>query len=97
MNGNLFIDLKAQSHISLVNLEHRNFEQALEAGGPSDDYRFPIFSRQDQQGRTPFPQNDVNWSPKQSLLSKQGWLFRAVSTEAGSSAAAPLKGVVRKV
>jgi hypothetical protein len=45
MDGNRFIDLEAQSYSLATNLEYRDFEQALEAGGASDDYGFLALSR----------------------------------------------------
>jgi hypothetical protein len=52
MDRNSAICLKAQSHLSAVNIEHRDFEHTLEADGPSDDNRFLAFPRQDQHGST---------------------------------------------
>jgi hypothetical protein len=50
MDGNIFIDLEAQFHLAAIDLEDRDFEQALEAGGASDDHGLLAFSRQDQHG-----------------------------------------------
>jgi hypothetical protein len=47
MDGNMGIDLEAQSHAPAFNLEHRDFEHAMEAIDPSDHHRFPVFPRQD--------------------------------------------------
>jgi hypothetical protein len=46
MDGNLGIDLEAQSHAPAFDLEHRDFEHAMETIGPSDHNRFPSFPRQ---------------------------------------------------
>jgi hypothetical protein len=48
MDGNIGIDLEAQSHAPAFDLEHRDLEHAMEAVGPSDHHRFPVFPRQDQ-------------------------------------------------
>jgi hypothetical protein len=53
MDGNIVIGHEAQAHPPVANLEHRDFEQALEAAGASDDYGFLDLSRQDQHGKTP--------------------------------------------
>src|SRR5438132_10360593 len=52
MDGNIGIDLEAESYLHVLNVEHRDFKHALEAVGPSDDNRFLVFPRQDQHGRT---------------------------------------------
>jgi hypothetical protein len=46
-NRNIGIDLEAQSHVRASDIEHRDFEQAMEAVGPANHDRFPAFSRQD--------------------------------------------------
>jgi len=52
MDRNIGIDLETQSDLPAIDLEHRNFEHALEAGGASDDHSFLAFPRQNQHGRT---------------------------------------------
>jgi hypothetical protein len=47
MNGNAAVGLEAQFDLAAGNLEHGDFEDALEAIGTSDDDRFLAFSRQD--------------------------------------------------
>jgi hypothetical protein len=47
VDGNAAINLKAQSHSPAGNPEHRDLEQPMEAIGPPDYHRFPVFSRQD--------------------------------------------------
>src|SRR5262245_46148917 len=48
VHWHIFVNLEAQAHAPLADLEHRDFEQALEAVGTSDDDGFLAFSRQDQ-------------------------------------------------
>jgi hypothetical protein len=36
MDRNVLVDLEAQSHAAASNLEHGDFEEAMEAIGPSD-------------------------------------------------------------
>jgi len=52
MDGNGRIDLEAESHAAAPEFKYRDFEQALEAGSPTDHNGFQSFSRQDQHGRT---------------------------------------------
>jgi hypothetical protein len=52
MNRDLFIDLEAQPHLAGLNVEHGDFEQALEAAGASHHNCFQTFPRQDQHGQT---------------------------------------------
>src|SRR5689334_980787 len=52
VDGNLFINLEAQLHLAAVDLQHRDFERALEAEGAPDHHGFPAFPRQDQHDRT---------------------------------------------
>jgi hypothetical protein len=42
MDRNPGVSLKAELHISGSNVEHRDLQQAMEAIGPADHYRFPI-------------------------------------------------------
>jgi hypothetical protein len=51
MDGNVGSDVEAQFYFAANDVEHRDFEQPLEASGASDDHGFPAFSRQDQHGR----------------------------------------------
>jgi hypothetical protein len=43
MDGNVLIDLEAQSHLSALDLEHGDFKQMLEAIGASDHDCFLTF------------------------------------------------------
>jgi hypothetical protein len=43
MNGNLFVDLKAQAYLAALNLEHGDFEHVPEAIAASDDNGFLHF------------------------------------------------------
>ena len=43
MDGNVFIDVEAESYNASTNLEHGDFEHALEARGASDDHGFFAF------------------------------------------------------
>src|ERR1700731_3232390 len=52
MDRNLSIDLEAQFHRPAVDVEHRNFEQALEAAGAAHDHRFLVFPGQYQHVKT---------------------------------------------
>lgn len=52
MNGDVFFDVKAQSYLSGTDLEHCDFEHALETHRASDHNRFLAFSGQYQHGRT---------------------------------------------
>jgi hypothetical protein len=52
MDRDLLIDIESQSHFSVANLEHRDFEHALEAAGASNHDGFLAFPGQDQHGRT---------------------------------------------
>jgi len=46
MDRYIGIDFEAQSHAPAFHLEHRDLQQAMEAIGPSDHHRFPVFPRQ---------------------------------------------------
>jgi hypothetical protein len=52
MDGNIFIDLKAESYSPANYFEYRHFKHAREAIGTSDDHGFLGFPRQDQHSRT---------------------------------------------
>ena len=52
MHRNLGIDIEAKADLVVSNLEHRDFEQELEAVSATDHNRFLVFSRQDQHKRT---------------------------------------------
>src|ERR1043166_6972038 len=52
MDGDILIDLETQSHRTGVNLEHGDFEQALETAGASNDHGFLFFPRQNQHVTT---------------------------------------------
>jgi hypothetical protein len=43
MDWNVGIDLEAQLHVRAFNPEHRDFDQAMKAIGPSDYDRFLAF------------------------------------------------------
>jgi hypothetical protein len=43
MDWNIGIGLEAKFHVPALNIEHRHFQQAVKAIGPSDDNRFPAF------------------------------------------------------
>jgi hypothetical protein len=45
MDGNGRIDLEAQPHFRALNVEYRDFHQAMQAVGPADNHRFITFSR----------------------------------------------------
>jgi hypothetical protein len=52
MDGNIGIGFETQAHLPPANLEHRDFEHALEAVRAADHYDFLGFPRQDQHGKT---------------------------------------------
>jgi hypothetical protein len=45
MDGNAGVDLEAQFHVRASNIEHRDFQQAMEAIGPSNHHRLAILPR----------------------------------------------------
>jgi hypothetical protein len=49
MHANVGIPLKAQSHLAVADVEHRQPEQGLKAARSADDHGFLAFPRQDQQ------------------------------------------------
>ena len=59
MNRNIHVGLETQSHVSLLDPEHRDFDRSIKAFRSSDHYRFVVFPRQDQHGISSIRVTDV--------------------------------------
>jgi 16S rRNA U1498 N3-methylase RsmE len=51
MDRNIGVGLETQSHASVLDLDHRDFDHAFKTFRSSNHNRFVVFSRQDQHGR----------------------------------------------
>jgi hypothetical protein len=50
MDRNIGVGLKSQSHLPVLDPDHRDFDHALAAYSSSNHHRFAVFPRQDQHG-----------------------------------------------
>jgi hypothetical protein len=88
MDRNIGVGLEAQSHVPLLDPDHRDFDHALKAYRSSNHNRFVVFSRQDQHGiasirvtDAPHPESAmrstyrIEWNTKKADVVAHPWVF----------------------